>query len=149
MARPVPPQSERPARPAPLTEMMRPTADLTRFPDVWEAVVAAFDDVFTPRADVEETGDAYLIELDLPGVRKRDVEVTVQGRRVTVTGERKEKERVGILRRRTRNVGEFRYELVLPGEIDEGGIEAHLDAGVMTLRLPKADADRPRRITVS
>lgn len=149
MARPVPSQSERPAAPASRADLMRPTVDLAHFPAMWEAVTAAFDDVFAPRADVEETDDAYLIELDLPGVRRRDVEVTVQGRRLVVAGERKEKERVGVLRRRTRNIGKFRYELVLPSEIDESGIEAHLDAGVMALRLPKVHADRPRRITVS
>jgi HSP20 family protein len=148
MARPGPSQSE-PAAPASRADLMRPTVDLARFPAMWEAVTAAFDDVFAPRADVEETDDAYLIELDLPGVRRRDVEVTVQGRRLVVVGERKEKERVGVLRRRTRNIGKFRYELVLPSEIDESDIEAHLDAGVMALRLPKAHADRPRRITVS
>ena len=57
---------------------------------------------FTPRADVEETDDAYVIEVEVPGVAKKDIDVSVAGRRLTITGERKERERVGILRRRTR-----------------------------------------------
>ncbi|HEY3240922.1 MAG TPA: Hsp20/alpha crystallin family protein [Acidimicrobiia bacterium] len=59
-------------------------------------------------------------------------------------GKRKEKERIGILRRRTRNVGHFRYEILLPGAVDEDGITATLDDGVLTVRVPKASTARPR-----
>jgi HSP20 family protein len=65
-----------------------------------------------------------------------------------VTGERKEKERTGILRRRTRRVGQFRYEVLLPGAVDEDGVQAHLEDGVLTLRIPKASTERPHRIEV-
>lgn len=77
-----------------------------------------------------------------------DLDIEVAGRRLTVTGERKERERVGILRRRERVVGRFRYEVVLPGEVEEDGVEAHLDEGVLTLRLPKPASQRPRRIAI-
>lgn len=65
---------------------------------------------FTPLADVEETDDACVVEIDLPGVKRDHVAIEVAGRRLTVSGERKERERVGILRRRTRTVGRFQYE---------------------------------------
>jgi HSP20 family protein len=81
-------------------------------------------------------------------VRKEDISVEMSGRRLVVTGERKEKERKGILRRQTRTVGQFRYEVVLPGDVNDAGIEASLDHGVLSIRVPKADAERPRRITV-
>ncbi|HEX5365756.1 MAG TPA: Hsp20/alpha crystallin family protein [Acidimicrobiales bacterium] len=103
---------------------------------------------FRPLADVEEADDAYVVEVELPGVKRDDVDIQVTGRRVTVHGERKEKERAGILRRRERTVGRFDYELTLPGEIDEEGVEADLDEGVLTLRLPKPAHDRPRRIPI-
>src|SRR6476620_4153003 len=64
-------------------------------------------DAFTPLANVEETDDAYLVEIELPGVKKGDIEISMEGRRLTVSGERKEKEREGVLRRRTRSVGRF------------------------------------------
>jgi HSP20 family protein len=65
-----------------------------------------------------------------------------------VTGERKERERVGLLRRRTRRVGEFRFEIVLPDDLDPDDVDAHLDQGVLTMRVGKEAAERRRRIEV-
>ena len=103
---------------------------------------------FTPLADVEETDDAYNVEIELPGVRIEDVSVELAGPHLTVSGERKERQRVGILRRQTRTVGRFRYEVVLPGEVDDAGVQASLHEGVLTVRVPKAASERPRRIPV-
>ena len=69
-------------------------------------------------------------------------------RPTTITGERKEKERVGVLRRRTRSVGRFEYDIQLPGDIDEDGVTASLSDGVLTVRVPKATNDRAHRIAV-
>lgn len=104
---------------------------------------------FIPRADVEETDDAYLVELELPGVHKKEIDIAVAGRRLTVSGERKEKERVGLLRRRTRSVGRFHYEVVLPSPVDPDAVDATLDDGVLTVRVPKAAGQQPKRIEVS
>ena len=103
---------------------------------------------FTPLADIEETDEAYVAEIELPGVKLEDLSVEVAGHRLTVTGERKERERVGILRRRTRTVGRFHYEVLLPGEVDEEGVTASLHEGVLTVRVPKPAGERPRRIKV-
>jgi HSP20 family protein len=105
-------------------------------------------DGFTPLADIEETDDAFEIEVELPGVKKRDVDVSVVGRRVTISGERVDKERVGVLRRRTRGVGRFRYEVTLPNDLDEDGVKASLKDGVLTVRVPKATSETRRRIEV-
>jgi len=106
---------------------------------------------FVPAADLEETDDAYVLELELPGVRKSDVRVETQGRRITVSGERKERERTGILRRRTRVTGRFHYEVTLPGDIDMGEVEASMDEGVLTVRVPKAadEQARSRKVEVT
>lgn len=133
----------------PWSELQRLTSQLQSLVGRWDDLVAPVADAFTPLADIEETDDAYLIELDLAGVKKDDVEVEVSGRRVTVSGERTERQRVGILRRRTRSVGRFHYEVTLPGEVDEEAVEAGMDAGVLTVRVPKAARDRRRRIPVS
>ena len=85
-----------------------------------------FGDGF-PQADIEETDDSYIIELDLPGVEKSDINTEMAGRRLIVSGVRREKERVGVLRRRSRPVGEFRHEIVLPGKIDADHVTANLD----------------------
>jgi HSP20 family protein len=106
-------------------------------------------DGFVPDADMEETDDAYLVEVELPGVSKDDIDISLSGRRLTIDGERKEKERVGVLRRRARTVGRFHFEITLPGAVDENGVTASLDDGVLTVRVPKANNESPRRIQVS
>jgi HSP20 family protein len=105
-------------------------------------------DGFTPLADIDETDDAFEIDVELPGVKKRAIDVSVEGRRVTISGEREDKERVGVLRRRTRGVGHFRYEVTLPGALDENGVKASLRDGVLTVRVPKATGEAPRRIEI-
>jgi HSP20 family protein len=131
----------------PFAEFRRIVSQLSRFPDPWGEFVPERSG-FTPLADVEETDDDYLIDVELPGVDKKDIDISVAARRLTISGERKEKERVGILRRRTRSVGQFEYDIQLPGDIDEDGVNASLADGVLRVRVPKATTDRARRITV-
>ncbi len=132
----------------PFGELDRLNRQLSTYLDSWRQLPTLLGDVFTPLADVEETDDAYLVEIELPGVDKDDVDIEIAGRRLTVDGERKEKERVGILRRRERVVGRFHYEVTLPGDIEEDSVEAHLEEGVLTVRVAKPASERPRRIEV-
>lgn len=111
--------------------------------------VPSLGEGFTPLGDIEESEDAYTVDLELPGVKKDDISVEVSGRRLVVSGERKERERVGILRRQTRSVGRFHYEVTLPSALDEDGVDASLSDGVLSLRVPKAASERPRRIKVT
>lgn len=133
-----------------------PFAELERFEqmvsdlfDTWRPFPKLLGEAFRPLADVEELPDAYQVEVELPGVKREDIEVEVSGRRVSVRGERKERERAGTLRRRERTVGRFAYEVTLPGDVKEDGVEATLADGVLTIRLPKPDGERPRRIEVT
>ena len=103
---------------------------------------------WVPAADLEETEDAYTIEMELPGVKQDDVDIEVNGRELTVSGEIKEKERVGILRRRTRKVGEFSYSVTLPMEIDADGVSADLKDGVLTIRVPKTQRNKSRHVPI-
>ena len=136
------------ARWDPFAELSRLNHQLQRYVDNWRDLPSLLGDGFSPLADVEETDDAFVVEIELAGVKKDDVDIELSGRRLVVSGERKERERVGILRKRTRTVGRFRYEVVLPADLDEDGVTAELDEGVLTLRVPKAASERPRRITV-
>ena len=106
-------------------------------------------DGWSPLADVEESDDAYSVEIDLPGVRREDIDVELDGGVLTVSGEIKEKERTGILRRRTRRVGQFRYTVTLPGEVDGDDVSARLHDGVLTVRVPKSGTAQRRRIPIS
>ena len=132
----------------PLAELDQLNRRLAGYLDLWRQGPPLLDGLFTPPADVEETRDAYLVDIELPGIRKQGLDIEIAGRRLTVRGERKEKERVGILRRRERTVGRFQYEVTLPGNVDEDGIKASLDDGVLTVCVPKPASERPRRIDV-
>lgn len=132
----------------PIAEIDRLNHQLASYLDSWRRLPELLGDAFKPAADLEETDDAYLVEIELPGVKRDDIDIEMSGRRVSVRGERREKERVGILRRRERVVGRFDYEVTLPGDVDEESVEAHLDEGVLTVRLPKPEHERPRRIAI-
>lgn len=103
---------------------------------------------WAPLADIEDTEDAYLVELELPGVDKDDVTVEINDSEIDVHGEIKEKERTGVVRRRARQVGEFDYRASLPPNSDTGQVTAELANGVLTVRVPKAEKARARRIEI-
>jgi HSP20 family protein len=103
---------------------------------------------WTPLADIEEEDNAFLIELELPGVKRDDVNIELVGNELTITGELKERERKGIVRRRTRRVGRFDYRVMLPRQVDAEHIEAKIHDGLLTVRIPKSESGR-RRIEVS
>jgi HSP20 family protein len=104
---------------------------------------------WTPLADLTETDDAYLVEIEVPGVNRKDLTVEVAGGELRVSGEIVEKEKVGWLRHRTRHVGQFAYHTTLPGDIDTEQVSADLADGVLTVRVPKTEAAKPRRIAIN
>jgi HSP20 family protein len=104
---------------------------------------------WTPLADVTETDDAFEVEIELPGVNSKDIDVEANGQELVVTGEIKEKERKGVLRRGTRRTGAFEYRLRLPGEVDAEKVTAQMSAGVLTVTVPKAEVAKPRHIQIT
>jgi HSP20 family protein len=129
------------------------------FGELYERMARLLSDAFAgldrvaegwrPAADVEETDDAYLVELELPGVKREDISVEFGSGELAVTGEVKERERVGLLRSRTRRVGRFDYRLQLPADIEEDQLSASMSNGVLTVRVPKTAKSRPRKIPIS
>lgn len=103
---------------------------------------------WVPAADLSESDDAYVIALELPGARRDDVNIEVAENELTITGEIREGERKGRLRRRTRRLGEFEYRITLPDEVDVEKIDATLEDGVLTVRVPKSERAKPRRIEI-
>jgi HSP20 family protein len=102
-----------------------------------------------PAADIVETDSAYDIEIELPGVRREDVDVNLNGNELVVIGEVKERKREGLFRRRTRRVGDFELRMTLPGNLRESDVEASLAYGVLKLYVPKAESTKSSKITVS
>jgi HSP20 family protein len=113
----------------------------------WSSVLSEAR-TWAPPVDIEETDEGYVIEAELPGVKREDVNIELIGDELTVTGEIKERERKGVVRRRTRRVGQFELRVVLPDRIESEKIEASLDAGVLTVRAPKAERAARRKIEV-
>jgi HSP20 family protein len=99
-------------------------------------------------ADIEETEDTFVVEIDLPGVRADDIKLELRDNELHISGEHKDKERVGVLRRQTRRVGEFEYVVSVPGEIDPEKVDATLHDGVLAVQLGKATTARPRKIEI-
>ncbi len=89
------------------------------------------------------------LKIELPGIDKRDLEIEVSTNRLSVSGERHDKVRTGNVRRHTRNVGRFHFELTVPEAIDPDKVQADLEHGVLTVRIPKPADSTPRRIQVS
>jgi HSP20 family protein len=101
-----------------------------------------------PSVDIEETDDAYVVEAELPGVKREDVNIELVGNELIVSGEVKERERKGIVRRQTRRVGQFEYRVVLPDQVDSETIEAKLKDGVLSVRVPKVERAERRKIDI-
>jgi HSP20 family protein len=101
-----------------------------------------------PPVDIEENEDAYVLEAEVPGVKRGDVNIELVGRELMISGEIKEKERTGVLRRRTRRTGRFEYRVVLPADVSSEKVDARLDDGVLTVRIPKAEKQQRRKIEV-
>jgi HSP20 family protein len=118
------------------------------FGEFFGGTTFATDSVWSPPVDLEETDDAWVVEADLPGVKKEDVTVELRDHELVIHGEIKERERTGMLRRHTRRTGRFDYRLTLPSDIDDDKIDATLDDGVLSLKIAKSERAQPRRIEV-
>jgi len=107
------------------------------------------DGAWTPLADVSETSDAYIVEIDLPGVKRDDIDIQFSNGVLTISGQIKEKEAAGWQRSRMRRTGRFEYRTTLPQGVDAEKISAELADGVLTVRAPKSETARPRRIPIT
>ena len=116
--------------------------------DAWPPLAPGNGGTWVPLADIEETDDAWIVEAELPSVDRKDVNVELRDSELVISGEITEKERKGVLRRRTRRMGRFEYRVELPGQPDAEHVDANLHDGVLTVRVPKAEGSQRRRIDV-
>jgi len=104
----------------------------------------------SPALDVAETDRAYTVKLEMPGVNKEDVKVSVEGRQVSVQAQSQHTEEHGervIYRERT--ASSYARTFTLPVEVDQVEAGARLEQGVLTLTLPKRNARSAAQITVN
>lgn len=103
---------------------------------------------WAPLADVVENDDGYEIHAELPGISKDEVDIQVQDRELIISGEIKNGQR-GRTHRNTRRTGRFEYRTYLPSDFKPDKVSATLSNGILTVRVPKSDMAKPRRIEVS
>lgn len=105
---------------------------------------------WTPAVDIKETDDTLQFGVELPGLAKENVEITVENNVLTIAGERKfEKEAKGeSYHRLERSYGAFSRSFTLPTGVRTEKIDATFDQGILTIKLPKEEATKPRKISI-
>ena len=104
---------------------------------------------FLPVTDIFETNEALRLMLEMPGVSKDQVEVGVENNVLTITGRIDFSNYEGLQPLYTEyNIGHYSRSFRLSNDIEQEGIQAELNDGVMTLILPKAERAKPRKIKV-
>jgi HSP20 family protein len=103
-----------------------------------------------PPVDIYETEDAFVLEAELPGFTTEDLDIELVENRLTLRGERKAPSDVKEeqYRRHERAYGCFERSFLLPAVIERDHVTAEMHHGVLTLRLPKSDLAKPKRIPI-
>jgi HSP20 family protein len=103
----------------------------------------------SPRVNITESKDGYLLEAEMPGVSKDGLEIALEGSELAIVGRRREEvQGLDLLYRESAN-RDYRRVFVLDPTIDTSNIEAKMENGVLKLHLPKAEKVKPRKITIS
>jgi HSP20 family protein len=106
---------------------------------------------WTPNIDVVEKENEYLIKAELPGVKEDDVEVSLTGDMLTISGEKEEEaeeEKKGYYYAES-SYGSFSRSLTIPSNVDPDSIEANFNNGVLEVSLPKTAEAKPRKVRVA
>ncbi len=119
-------------------------SEMDRFLDDWSHSVTNkyySERTFSPASEITESGDYYLMSVDLPGLRQDDIKIEMANDVLTISGERK---------RATsgKSNGYFKRSFSLPEAVDADKIEARYESGVLELYLPKTPAAKPRQIQI-
>ncbi len=105
-----------------------------------------------PRVDISEDDAAFYIKADLPGLRKEDIDVSVEGNVLRISGEKTEQmphEERTYYTHYERRYGSFSRSFTLPEHADPGKIEAHYTNGVLELHIPKTEHERSKHVDIS
>ncbi len=127
-------------------DFFAPLAQQAGHPGLWTD-----DGLAVPRLDVSETEKTFEVQAELPGVKKEDIKVSIDGQRVTIEGEcqqaneQRQGEQVVYSERSTRR---YQRSFTLPSEVDDAAAQARLENGILMLSLPKRPGAAARRLTI-
>lgn len=121
----------------------------------WESffnapISSAWTGDFRPRVEIEEQEDAFVLSAELAGLKKEDIQLTVEENRVTIKGERKsesKKEKKGY-HYSEHQYGSFARTLEFPSEIQADKVKANYKDGVLSVVLPKSERAKPKKISI-
>jgi HSP20 family protein len=103
-----------------------------------------------PLLNVFTDGDDFVVEAELPGVKKEDLDVQVRGDMLRIRGKKTVAyDEKASVHRRERAAGQFDRSVTLPDEIDSTNVAAEFRDGVLRLRLPRAESAKPRTVTIN
>lgn len=114
---------------------------------IWGAMPGLATATYPP-LNVWSGEDSILVTAETPGMTPESLEITVDDETLTLSGRREEAAEGQTYHRRERSAGEFTRTVQLPYRVDADGVEATFSKGVLTIKLPRVAADRPRKITV-
>jgi len=105
---------------------------------------------WVPRVDIVQEKERYLVQADLPGMKREEIDITVNGDTLTITGERKSERKTqeDNFYRSERHYGRFSRSLILPSSVDADRIEAAYKDGVLQLAIPKSEQAGPKQIKI-
>lgn len=134
------------------TSLREPFVDdmFERFFRGWPSMLSGADTTWSPRVDISETEKEITIDMEIPGIDKKDVKVEVHDNVLTVSGERKREreEKDENHYRRERMYGRFERSFGLPDTVDGNKVAAKYHDGVLTLALAKTKKTVPKEIAV-
>jgi HSP20 family protein len=105
---------------------------------------------WAPALDAHEEGDRFVVALDLPGLKREPIKVSVENGVLTVSGERSQEKSTqeGVVHRTERIYGKFSRTVALPTAVDSTRVTASYKDGVLTVNLPKLEEAKPKQIEV-
>lgn len=113
--------------------------------------VSTSNDLWAPPVDVEETSDHILLTAELPGMSREDIDIELEDGVLTIQGEKKEEAKdegaQGLLYER--RWGSFTRRFTLPRAVDPGNITASYENGILSIRVPKAEEAKGRKIEIA
>jgi len=118
--------------------------------DFFKLPAPAHRSPYKPSVDINETGDAYVLQADVPGLSKEDISVSVDNGVLTISGERKseKKEEKDRYTYYERSLGKFERQFKLPDDVNAEAIEAKSTDGVLKLTIPKVEPKKARMIQI-
>ncbi len=137
----------------PVARRMTPWTEMDRLQREMESMLGGgpTQDLWAPPVDVEETSDHLVFHAELPGLSREDIDVELEDGVLTIQGEKKEEQKdentQGLLHER--RWGRFSRRFTLPRAVDANGITANFADGILTIRVPKAEEAKGRKIEIT